>query len=381
VSGSAWASVGDPANGSTAFTGVYGLAFDSSGNLYAVGDFDDIAGTANAEFVAKWDGASWTALGDPLTGAAAITEVLAIAIDSSDQIYVGGDFTTFANLSGDGVAHYVCRWNGTAWEIVTTLAYQGNGTYMSTVVRALYYDPVRDIIYYGGDFTNRYDANGDYVTSGVGAHISLGTGMNGIVHGITGDGQGNIIAVGEFTTAGGVSCDRIAKWNGSVWSSVDLLPGATVQCVEIGAVNPIDSTAYDWYIGLLDTVTLSDATAGSTAITNNGNQASYPRFVFKRAGGTSATLKSITNQTTGDELAFDYNLQDGETLTIDLAPAEKSITSNTNGSQYGAVSAGSDFGTFSLLPGSNTITCFITEAGAPTITAFVIWRDAYWSVS
>lgn len=41
---------------------VSALVFDSSGNLYAGGDFA-AAGGVSASRVAKWDGASWSALG------------------------------------------------------------------------------------------------------------------------------------------------------------------------------------------------------------------------------------------------------------------------------------------------------------------------------
>ena len=45
-------------------------------------------------------------------------------------------------------------------------------------------------------------------------------GVNGYVNALALDGSGNLYAGGDFTTAGGVSANRVAKWNGSKWSAL-----------------------------------------------------------------------------------------------------------------------------------------------------------------
>ncbi len=52
---------------------------------------------------------------------------------------------------------------------------------------------------------------------------ALGAGIwppPGEVRGLAWDGPGNLYAGGRFTTAGGVSCANIAKWDGSAWSAL-----------------------------------------------------------------------------------------------------------------------------------------------------------------
>ncbi len=51
---------------------------------------------------------------------------------------------------------------------------------------------------------------------------SLNGGMNagGLVFALAVDGSGNLYAGGQFTTAGGVSATRIARWDGAAWSPV-----------------------------------------------------------------------------------------------------------------------------------------------------------------
>ena len=102
-------------------------------------------------------------------------------------------------------------------------------------------------------------------------------------------------------------------------------------------------------------------------------------IVFERTGGTSAILKTVRNETLGLELLFNYVLLDGETLTIDLGPTEKSIVSNFFGPRFDAVLKNSDWGIWHLGPGNNQITAFVDVVGAPAIVGTLEWRDPYWA--
>lgn len=103
----------------------------------------------------------------------------------------------------------------------------------------------------------------------------------------------------------------------------------------------------------------------------------FPIIVFSRTGGTTATIKTVVNERTGQELLFDYDLLDGETLTIDLSPTNKTIVSSFFGSRLDAVLANSDFGTWALLPNDNNITSFVDTSGSPIITAYILWQTPF----
>jgi hypothetical protein len=75
---------------------------------------------------------------------------------------------------------------------------------------------------------NLYAAGGFTTAGGIAANriakwngtawSSLGTGMNSGSSELTFDANGNLYAGGGFTTAGGVAAKQIAKWNGTAWS-------------------------------------------------------------------------------------------------------------------------------------------------------------------
>jgi hypothetical protein len=79
------------------------------------------------------------------------------------------------------------------------------------------------------------------------------------------------------------------------------------------------------------------------------------------------------------QLYINHSLLDGESLTIDFKEGNRTIESSTFGSSWQSVLRNSDFGNFYLAPGDNNISVFVDEAGSPTITAYMIWRNTHWS--
>lgn len=116
------------------------------------------AGGVPANFIARWDGTSWSALGSGLNGF-----VNSMTVYNGELIATGSFITT-----GDGTTvNRIARWNGTSWQALGSPA-----------------------------------------------------GMNGDVNEVF-VYNGELIAVGNFTTAGGVSANRIARWDGSQWQALE----------------------------------------------------------------------------------------------------------------------------------------------------------------
>ncbi|MFN9842948.1 MAG: hypothetical protein ACK57Q_01290, partial [Planctomycetota bacterium] len=62
---------------------------------------------------------------------------------------------------------------------------------------------------------------------------SLGSGMNSQVLALAVLPNGDLVAGGFFSTAGGVTANRIARWNGSVWSSLGSETSSSVSALAV----------------------------------------------------------------------------------------------------------------------------------------------------
>lgn len=207
-----WTAVGDgPTNGGVNSFAVFD---DGSGKvLYAGGAFTTIGGVA-ANHIARWNGSTWVRLESGLNG-----DVRALAVfddGAGPALYVGGHFSTAGGLYSVGLA----RWNGSHWSPIVT------GFHLENVVSSLcvFDDGTGAALYVGGVFPGdgalglRYLARWDGST-----FTNVGTPPDGNVLALTAldDGTGRALyAGGSFYNAGGVVVSHVAKWNGSAWSAL-----------------------------------------------------------------------------------------------------------------------------------------------------------------
>jgi hypothetical protein len=194
---------------------VTALAVDGMGNLYACGVFTT-AGGASANNIAKWNGTGWSALGSGVGGSSSYPSEL--ALDGAGNLYAGGNFTT----AGGVPANYVAKWDGTTWSALDSgiTAFFANGP-----VRALGVDGAGNL-YAGGDFISAGGVAANQIAKWDGVAWSVPGGApavvatNGTVSAVAFDGSGNLYAGGSFATAGGVTVNCVAKWDGSAWSAL-----------------------------------------------------------------------------------------------------------------------------------------------------------------
>lgn len=202
--GAFWSALGDGINGA-----VYALATSGSNVLYAGGVFSTADGY-EANKVAKWDGSVWTAVGTTEhPGIYYGSGVYALAVDSSGNLYAGGSFTT-----ADGVTvNNIAKWDGASWSAL--------GSGINGSVWALAFDNLGNLYAGGsfseaGGVTANYIAKWDGAN-----WSAVGDGIGGYVDDLTKDSAGNIYAVGRFNNAGGQSAFNVARWDGSAWHAVN----------------------------------------------------------------------------------------------------------------------------------------------------------------
>lgn len=181
-------------------------------NELIVGGFFMGAGEVYAPRIAKWNGAEWSSMGFGMTGA-----VYALKIYNG-QLYAGGKFIYAGTSSCNGIA----KWNGSNWEPVGTGVVGGEMT-------------VKTLDVYNGELV----AAGSFTYMN-GVHCSNiasydGSAWRGLDDGAKGYSclislayiydlevlNNELYAVGLFTKIGTISANKIAKWNGTRWCSVE----------------------------------------------------------------------------------------------------------------------------------------------------------------
>lgn len=393
-----WSSLG---SGGAVGAVVRTLVIGPDGALYAGGTFTLMGGIANTVNIAKWSGASWSALGTGTNG-----DVNALAFGSDGALYATGAFT----LAG-GVANTarIAKWNGTAWSAL------GTGLDATGYALAATSD---GSVYVGGNFTTANGVGATRIAKWNGTtFVALSSGMNATVYSLAVAPDMSIYAAGNFTTAGGVTVNYIARWNGVAWSSLGGGANAQIntiifdnrgllyvggQFTTIGSISPPDSTAIwngsTWLY--LDTdlpikpnilalattpenyLYIGYDTAGSavmgaiTTVNNRGTGYVYPTIVIHGAA-SSASLYQIANFTTGKTLLFNLLILSNETLTLSLAPDNISFVSSFRGDVSYSILSGSNEADFFLQPGNNSISLFTSSS---SVTSEIRWNNAYLSL-
>ncbi len=208
-------SIGQP--GPNAYVHALAVFDDGTGrSLYVAGDFSDVEGVA-AKRIATWDGWNWSELIGGMNNS-----VLALAAfddGTGTALYAGGHFT----VAGGTFAKRIARWNGSTWAALG--AGIGESTGLDDVKALATFDDGSGLaLYAGGNFTLAGGVAADRIARWDGTHwTALGSGLDDDPNALAvfDDGTGPALyAAGEFTVAGGVPAKYIAKWDGSSWSAL-----------------------------------------------------------------------------------------------------------------------------------------------------------------
>jgi len=304
----------------TGSNAVTALAIDANGNVFVGGDFTGVYNPGrvqvNANYIARWNGASWSPLGQGLTASTGAGERVAdIAIDNTNRVYVAGAIATAVNSNGASVAGPLVYWDGSQWRRLATmvppflingLAIDGagkvylmyavdvsikivdawNGTTWTTLVyknRSPYPSVIAanpkypaEFLYLGGQFNEFYSpAIINTVQIANNARWDgrrwfdfIPFGAAGEMFAIAADNQGlpgAIYVGGNFTSIEGNPASNIARFDGTKWDAL----GAGVNG-PVHAMAPISYSQPGAFVG----------GAFSTAINPDGSTVSVSNIAF-----------------------------------------------------------------------------------------------------
>lgn len=269
LTGSGWVSVGTISNR------VFTLENDGDSVLYIGGSFTSINGDSDMSGIARFDGTTWSPLGQGITTG----QVRDIEIDPvTGDIIVGGSISNCRNADGSLVSvKRLGRWDGSSWSQFGVFT---NDATFGTVERMIMADD--GTLYIGGGFRTaggdtvnsllRWNANYGVAGFGSGLNstaVSAGTPVNALA--LT---DSFLYVGGDFYRAGSSQSHQFGRYLlddpavGTI--TVDLGPDTTV-CGSVTLDAGVSGVSYVWNTGET-TPTLDVTASGWYAVTAfNGN--------------------------------------------------------------------------------------------------------------
>ena len=219
--GTTYSAVGGTIGGAVPLIVLDILPADLGGGskLYAAGRFLTIGGV-DAKNIAVWDGTTWAPLGGGLTrtsGTAQVFHMTAWDDGNGMAIYACGSF----NLADGNPVLNIAKWNGTSWSAM------GDGFDSAVQELITFDDGTGEALYAMGNFNNSGATPVARLAKWNGTSWeAVGTGADGNIYGaiVYDSGEGDsLILGGGFSTLGGVAASRV----GAILAAPSCVPDFT----------------------------------------------------------------------------------------------------------------------------------------------------------
>ena len=353
--GAAFGTLGPGSLSGGGFQDVYRIQFAPDGALIAVGDFLLANGTASPG-IARYSNGAWGTLSGGTIGQRAY----AAAQFAGGNLAVGGLFSLAGGTTVTNFAIY--DFTNSAW-----------GTYAVNIseVEQLAISSTQDLYAQTFGTIYRLRPGGAQVLAGV-TQASLSKGEGALLP--LPDGR---VVAGQVARLYTTITDILgyAIWNGYSWTFPDLYVAALTP----GLQNAVNALAIDslgtLYVGGGWSGQGTAAYVGS--VVNTGMTEAYPVLRVRNTGAGTARLYQFLNTTTNDAISFNLITYPGEYLTLNLTPGNRAFTSSTRGNMVSSILGGSNLATWRLLPGTNWLSFFASDAN---VRAEVFWRPRHWAV-
>jgi hypothetical protein len=381
--GSAWSSIGTLAGGSS---DGYALIYDRLGNLVLTGDFTSVGGVAAVNIAKRDTSGTWTAFGSGIGSSG-----LALAVSGNNTIYVAGSFLT-AN-GGVTTVNSITYWNGTTWAAMGPAASPGLTGAANTAGWHLIFAPDGRLIV-SGPFRTAGGVSCNHVAYWNGVSFipfGSGVGYNGTAALADSTGivdsfflsNGTWFAGGQFGNPTSSFANPMA--GGMVFpDSLALWTGSAWTYVDIDPPGNskvsavLQSSTETTYIGF---DTSGTALAANFVSTYGGSLLSdtevYPVFVITGPSSGTARIYQITDAQRIYNIYLNTTISAGEIITLDLRPGRKTAVSSVCGNIIDQVLPGSSFSTFRL---NKSNAGFFFFASSSSVGGKILFQGRYWSV-
>jgi trimeric autotransporter adhesin len=194
------------------------LAGLPNGDLVVGGAFNALSG-GPGEHIALWNGSNFVPMGSGCNG-----RVHALAVLPNGDVIAAGDFTQ----AGGQAANHVARWDGTTWSPLGSGTDNPSGLVTQPPVSCLAVMPNGDVVA-GGRFTSAGGVPASCIARWNGlAWSALGSGVQNPVPSFLWNpidtllprANGELLVGGQFSSIGGTAATNVARWNGTTWTAL-----------------------------------------------------------------------------------------------------------------------------------------------------------------
>jgi hypothetical protein len=333
---------------------INAIAVDGSENVYVGGSFT-IIGTVAATNIAEWNGSSWSALTPEIDGPVNTLVV------SGTNLYAGGDFITISGV----MAYCIAQWNGNSWSAL------GTGAFLNGVIGSISALAVDGTDLYAAENFGEYGFNVPISTIMVwdgGTWSDTSIGDNSSLNALAVDGSGNVYAGGGFDYINGVDkANGVAIWNGSNWSAVGAGLG---EDSDVWALAVSGNNLYAGGGGF--SIAGTDA---SIAVWNGNTWSALGLVSNPSLEGTSYSIDVLALAVNGTNLfvAGDFTEVDGVTANY---------VAEWDGNTWSALGLGvNKYASALAVSGSNLYIggANFTTAGGAMVSSLATWNGNVWS--
>jgi hypothetical protein len=197
---------------------VFALAVKGT-DLFIAGEFLSVGSTV-VNHIVRWDGSIFYELQmDSIAGVSSSGYVHTLAVMGTD-LYLGGEFATAGSVTVNSIA----RWTGSQFVALQMGPKKG----VSGTVCAIHAVPGSSIVYVGGNFTSAGSVTANSITRWDGSSFQSFEsqsviGVNGSVCALAIVAETEHLYLGgDFILAGPTIVNNIARWNGSVFTPLQV---------------------------------------------------------------------------------------------------------------------------------------------------------------